>query len=251
MTTLPESPQPASPGLVKTLAATCIGNALEWYDLVIYAFFARYISQAFFPNADPSVSLLLAFGTFGASFLVRPIGAVVLGAYADRRGRKKALVLSIGLMMLGTLMILLMPGYQQIGLLAPLLVLLARLIQGFSAGGEFGSSTAFLVEHFPARRVFIASWQITTQGASTVLAAGAGLLMTHWLSDAQLQQWGWRVPFIFGLLLGPVGWWIRRHMQEPPGFVTPPVGHSPLKALMRDDKMRLLLAAGWPPVGPT
>ncbi|PLV56448.1 MFS transporter [Erwinia sp. E602] len=234
----------APPGLLPTLAATCAGNALEWYDLVVYAFFARYISQTFFPAADPSVALLLTFGSFGASFLVRPLGAVVLGAYADRHGRKKALLLTIGLMMLGTLMILLMPGYQQIGLLAPLLVLLARLIQGFSAGGEFGSSTAFLVEHFPARRVFIASWQIATQGASTVLAAGAGWLMTAWLTEPQLYAWGWRVPFIFGLLLGPVGLWMRRNIQEPPGFVTPGAGHSPLKLLMLQHKARLLLATG-------
>ena len=233
-----------APNLYKTLFSTCVGNALEWFDIAVYAFFARYIAHTFFPTENPSVSLLLTFGSFGVSFLIRPLGAIVLGAYADRHGRKKALMLSITLMTLGCAMIVLMPGYETIGLAAPVLILLARLIQGFSAGGEFGSSTAFLVEHFPHRKAFIASWQFATQGASTLLASAFGLGLTQWLSDAEIQQWGWRIPFVFGLLICPVGWYIRRHVHEPETFVTQQKVHSPLKQLMGGQRHLLVLAIG-------
>jgi len=234
----------AQPNLYKTLFATCVGNALEWFDIAVYAFFASYIAHAFFPTEDPSVSMLLTFGSFGVSFLIRPLGAIVLGAYADRVGRKKALLMSIMLMMVGGLIITVMPSYQSIGLLAPLLILLARLIQGFSAGGEFGSSTAFLVEHFPERRAFIASWQFATQGASTLMASAFGLGLTSWLTETQIQDWGWRIPFAFGLIIGPVGLYIRRHVHEPASFVAQEKSHAPLKDLMGRQKTLLLLAMG-------
>ncbi|WP_147197990.1 MFS transporter [Pantoea sp. CCBC3-3-1] len=234
----------ATPNLYKTLFATCIGNALEWFDIAVYGFFASYIAHAFFPTQDPAVSLLLTFGSFGVSFLIRPLGAVVLGAYADRVGRKKALLLSISLMTLGGAIIVLMPSWRSIGLIAPVMILLARLIQGFSAGGEFGSSTAFLVEHFPHRRAFIASWQFATQGASTLLASAFGLGLTHWLSESQIQDWGWRIPFAFGLLIGPVGLYIRRHVHEPESFVTREKVRSPLTLLFARQKTLMLLATG-------
>jgi len=234
----------AQPNLYKTLFATCVGNALEWFDIAVYGFFASYIAHAFFPTEDPSVSMLLTFGSFGVSFLIRPLGAVVLGAYADRVGRKKALLMSIMLMMVGGLIITVMPSYQSIGLLAPLMILLARLIQGFSAGGEFGSSTAFLVEHFPERRAFIASWQFATQGASTLMASAFGLGLTSWLTETQIQDWGWRIPFAFGLIIGPVGLYIRRHVHEPASFVAQEKSHAPLKDLMSRQKTLLLLAMG-------
>lgn len=239
--------QPASaPNLYRTLFATCVGNALEWFDIAVYGFFASYIAHNFFPTRDPAVSLLLTFGSFGVSFLIRPLGAIVLGAYADRAGRKASLLVSLSLMMLGGLMIAVMPGYQQIGLWAPMLVLLARLIQGFSAGGEFGSSTALLVEHFPQRKTFIASWQFATQGASTLLASAFGLGLTHWLTEGEIQAWGWRIPFIFGLLIGPVGLYIRRHIPEP---LPAPVAEDrqprrPLTTLVQSQKTLLLLAIG-------
>ncbi|MTD25979.1 MFS transporter [Erwinia sorbitola] len=236
--------QAVKPNLYKTLFATCVGNALEWFDITVYAFFASYIAHAFFPTEDPSVSLLLTFGSFGVSFLIRPLGAVILGAYADRVGRKKALLMSITLMMIGSLMITVMPSYASIGLLAPVLILVARLIQGFSAGGEFGSSTAFLVEHFPERRAFIASWQFATQGASTLMASAFGLGLSVWMTEAQIQEWGWRIPFAFGLLIGPVGLYIRRHLHEPASFVAQPKTHAPLKDLMGAQKVLLLLAIG-------
>ncbi|MFS2225776.1 MFS transporter [Pantoea sp. B65] len=232
------------PSLHKTLFATCIGNALEWFDIAVYGFFASYIAHAFFPSSDASVSLLLALGSFGVSFLIRPLGAIVLGAYADRVGRKKALLVSICLMMLGGVMITFMPSYGTIGVAAPIIILLARLIQGFSAGGEFGSSTAFLVEHFPERKAFIASWQFATQGASTLMASAFGLGLTSWLSETQIQDWGWRIPFAFGLVIGPVGLYIRRHLHEPANFKAAAKPAAPLKTLVGRQKELLLLAIG-------
>jgi MFS transporter, MHS family, proline/betaine transporter len=146
----------------------------------------RYFKRLF-PNSDPTISLLLTLGTFGLSFLSRPLGGGVLGAYADRHGRKASLMVSIVLMTLGTLVIALMPTYQSIGILAPAAVLVARLVQGFSAGGEFGSSTAFLVEHAPDRRGFIASWQFASQGLSNLLASAFGVGLTVLMVPAELQ----------------------------------------------------------------
>src|ERR1700742_1842288 len=152
--------------ITQLIVATSIGNALEWYDITIYGYFAVYISKAFFPSNNQATSLLLTFGTFGLAYLARPIGGIVLGAYADRHGRKASLLISIVLMTIGTFAVAVMPTYGTIGLLAPIAVIAARLVQGFSAGGEFGSSTAFLVEHRPERRGFIASWQFASQGLS-------------------------------------------------------------------------------------
>jgi MHS family proline/betaine transporter-like MFS transporter len=235
---------PVKPSLTKTLFVTCIGNALEWFDIAVYGFFAAYIARAYFPTTDQTVSLLLAFGSFGVSFLIRPLGAIVLGAFADRAGRKSSLLASISLMMLGSLMIVVTPSYATLGLAAPLLILLARLIQGFSAGGEFGSSTAFLVEHFPERKAYIASWQFATQGASTLLASAFGLGLSQWLSESQIQDWGWRIPFAFGLLIGPVGLYIRRNIEEADSFVKADRHASPLKTLFGQQKSLLCMAVG-------
>jgi len=232
------------PSLTKTLFVTCIGNALEWFDIAVYGFFAAYIARAYFPTTDQTVSLLLAFGSFGVSFLIRPLGAVVLGAFADRAGRKASLLASISLMMVGSLMIVVTPSYATIGIAAPLLILLARLIQGFSAGGEFGSSTAFLVEHFPERKAYIASWQFATQGASTLLASAFGLGLSQWLSETQIQDWGWRIPFAFGLLIGPVGLYIRRNITEAESFVKADKTATPLKTLFGKQKSLLCMAIG-------
>jgi MHS family proline/betaine transporter-like MFS transporter len=200
--------------ITRLIVATSVGNALEWYDITVYGYFAAYISRAFFPNDDPTISILLTFGTFGLSYLIRPVGGVILGAYADRHGRKASLMISIVLMTIGTLAIAFMPAYGTIGILAPVAVLAARLVQGFSAGGEFGSSTAFLVEHAPDRRGFIASWQFASQGLSTLLASAFGVGLTSWMSPADMQSWGWRIPFLFGILVGPVGIYIRNHLED-------------------------------------
>jgi MHS family proline/betaine transporter-like MFS transporter len=164
--------------VTRLVVATSLGNALEWFDISVYAYFAVYLSKAFFPTGDSTTSLLLTFGTFALTFLARPVGGVLLGTYADRYGRKASLLLSIAMMTCGTLAVGCMPTYAQIGLMAPLLIIVARLVQGFSAGGEFGSSTAFLVEHMPGKRGFVASWQFASQGMSSFLGAGFGLLLS-------------------------------------------------------------------------
>ncbi|HKT95965.1 MAG TPA: MFS transporter [Paraburkholderia sp.] len=199
--------------------SSSIGNALEWFDFLVYGYFAPVIAKQFFPVHDEWLSTLLAIGTFGISFLMRPLGAIVLGVYGDRKGRKAALTLSIALMMAGTLAMAVMPPYATIGLAAPLLVLLARLVQGFAVGGEFGSATAFMVEHSSTRRGYYASWQFASQGAAAILAAAFGSLLALWLPPAELASWGWRVPFFFGLVLGPVGYYIRSHLDETPEFL--------------------------------
>src|SRR5260370_26908491 len=186
------------------VVAASIGNALEWFDLVVYGFFAVVISKLFFPLGNDSVSILLTLGTFGVSFFMRPLGAIVLGAYADRAGRKAALTLSILLMMMGTLIIALLPTYSSIGIAAPLVLVLARLMQGFSAGGEFGSATAFLAEHLPGRRGFFARWQVASQGLTTLLPARFGGLLTGQLSPGPVALWGWRAAFFFCPPICPV-----------------------------------------------
>jgi MFS transporter, MHS family, proline/betaine transporter len=227
----------------RVVLATSLGNALEWFDIAIYGFFAVYISKAFFPAADSTTSLLLAFGTFGLSFLIRPIGGIMLGTYADRYGRKASLMVSIIMMTFSTLAIAVMPSFASIGALAPLLVIVARLVQGFSAGGEFGSSTALLVEHMPHRRGFIASWQFASQGLSGLLGAGFGALLTSVMTPADLQAWGWRIPFFFGVLIGPVGIYIRNHIDD---AIAPSAAKhdSPISTVLRRQKSRVILAIG-------
>ena len=228
----------------RVVVAASIGNALEWFDLVVYGFFAVVIAKLFFPTGNDTVSLLLTLGTFGVSFFMRPLGAIVIGAYADRAGRKAALTLSILLMMSGTLIIAILPIYQTIGLAAPLILVAARLMQGFSAGGEFGSATAFLAEHEPDRRGFFASWQVASQGLTTLLAAGFGVVLTGKLSAEQMAAWGWRVPFFFGLLIGPVAWYIRTRLDETPEFLAAEPTATPLRDTFASQKLRLLIAMG-------
>ncbi|MDR5736623.1 MULTISPECIES: MFS transporter [unclassified Caballeronia] len=199
--------------------SSSIGNALEWFDFLVYGYFASTIAKAFFPSHDEWLSTMLAIGTFGISFLMRPLGAIVLGIYGDRKGRKAALTLAILMMMVGTLTMAVMPSYLHIGIAAPLLILLARLIQGFAVGGEFGSATAFMVEHSAARRGYYASWQFASQGLAAIMAAAFGSVLTAWLPPPQLESWGWRIPFVFGLLIGPVGYYIRSHLDETPEFL--------------------------------
>lgn len=234
----------ATPGAVRAVVAASFGNALEWFDNVIYGFFALSIARTFFPVTDPNVSLLIAFGTFGASFFFRPLGGIVIGAYADRVGRKAALLVTMLLMLLGTAIIAFMPSYESIGIAAPILVVLARVLQGFSAGGEFGSATAFLAEQTPARRGFYSSWQFASQGLTTLLAAGFGVLLDSLLSSEQLHGWGWRIPFFFGLLIGPVALYIRRHVDESPEFRSAAPLADPLRHTLRSQKSSVLIALG-------
>jgi MFS transporter, MHS family, proline/betaine transporter len=225
----------------RLIIAASLGNALEFYEILVYGYFAVVISKVFFPAADETISILVTLGTFGISFLARPVGAIFLGAYGDRRGRKKALTLSILLMTIGTGLMTLMPSYDAIGLTAPVLVLCARLLQGFSVGGEFASSTAFLVEHRPDRAGYFGSWQWSSQGFAAVIATSLGVLLTSTMSASDLHAWGWRIPFAVGLLIGPLGYYIRSHMDETPAFVDAGASSAPLQELFADQWDRLLL----------
>jgi MFS transporter, MHS family, proline/betaine transporter len=201
--------------------AAIVGNTLEWYDFAVYGFFALTLAKLFFPAGDPTVSLLITVATFGIGFVMRPIGALVLGTLADRRGRKAALLLTILLMALGTAMLAFAPTYATAGAWAPAIVVLARLIQGFSAGGETGGATAFLVEHAPPkRRGYYASWQQASVAGALLLGSLTGALLTGFLSQASLEAWGWRVPFLIGLLIAPVGLYIRTRVDETEAFKT-------------------------------
>lgn len=230
--------------LFRLILATSVGNALEWYDLIVYGYFAGPLSRQFFPTKDHTVSLLLTLGTFALSYLARPIGALVLGSYGDRRGRKASLMLSITMMTLGTGLIAIMPPYASIGVLAPIAVFAARVLQGFSAGGEFGSSTAFLTEHAPERSGFMSSWQFSSQGASVLLASAVGAVVTGTLTSAQVDSWGWRVPFLFGLLIGPIGLYIRSHVDETPEFERERAKASPIREVLATQKERVLVSIG-------
>ncbi|WP_158906763.1 MFS transporter [Burkholderia sp. L27(2015)] len=214
------APAPLSKAKIRRIVfSSSVGNALEWFDFLVYGFFATLIAKQFFPLQNEWLSTLLTIATFGISFLMRPLGAVVLGIYGDRKGRKAALTLAIGLMMIGTFAMAVMPPYASIGMAAPILILVARLIQGFAVGGEFGSATAFMVEHSPTRRGYFASWQFASQGLAAIMAAAFGALLTGWMPAQPLASWGWRIPFVFGLIIGPVGYYIRAHLDETPEFL--------------------------------
>jgi MFS family permease len=204
----------------RAVAAAVIGNALEWYDFTVFGFMTVVIARLFFPSDSDYSSILLTTATFGVAFVMRPVGGIVLGLYADRAGRKAALTLVIGLMTLGIFLLAIAPPYSAIGIGAPLVIVFARLLQGFSAGGEFGSSTALLIEAAPfSKRGFYGSFQMASQAASLLLGAIVGSAISRGLSPEALDSWGWRVPFILGLVIGPVGLYIRRNMADTEAFL--------------------------------
>ena len=213
------SPKPFAPKPPQ-VAAAVIGNALEWYDFIVFGFFTVIIARLFFPSESQYASLLLTTATFGVGFFMRPVGGVLIGIYADRRGRKASLLLIVSLMTLAIAMIGFAPTYAAIGIAAPLLIVLARLLQGFSAGGEFASSTAFLVESSPAhRRGIYGSWQMVGQGLAVLIGALLGAFITRVFTPEALDSWAWRIPFLFGLIIGPVGLYIRRRLDETEVFL--------------------------------
>jgi MFS transporter, MHS family, proline/betaine transporter len=236
---------PHQPGLGRMIVAAMIGNVLEWFDFVVYGFFAVTIAEVFFPAGDPTVSMLITFGAFGLAYFVRPLGAIVVGGYTDRAGRKAGLLLSMGLMMIGTSLMALTPGYATIGIAAPILITLARLLQGFSVGGEFGSAVSFLAEHAGARRGFSASWAFATGGMITVLASLFGVTLTTLLTHEQLVDWGWRIPYFFGMLIGPAGLYIRAKLVETPDFLEAEKPETmPIADLLRRYPLEVVLALG-------
>jgi len=195
------------------------GNFLEMYDFMVFGYYASAIGNAFFPSGDPFLSLMLSLMTFGAGFLMRPLGAIVLGTYTDKNGRRAGLILTLGLMSVGIISIACMPGYATIGLLAPLLVLLGRLLQGFSAGMELGGVSVYLSEiATPGHKGFYVSWQSASQQVAVMFAALVGVVLSSVLPPQKMQLWGWRVPLLLGCVILPFLFRLRRSLQETDEF---------------------------------
>ncbi|AZC23092.1 MULTISPECIES: MFS transporter [Pseudomonas] len=233
----------------RQVIAAVVGNALEWYDFIIYGFLASFIARQFFPGGDEYTSLLMALATFGVGFFMRPVGGVLLGIYSDRKGRKAAMLLIMQLMTLAIAIIVFTPGYAAIGVGAPLLIVVARMLQGFATGGEYASATAYLVESAPPhRKGLYGSWQLVGQCLAVFSGAAMAAAVTHFFSSQTLEQWGWRLPFVVGLLIGPVGLWIRKYMEEPDAFVEARKhvrGNGPgLLEVIRTQRRGILVAMG-------
>jgi MHS family proline/betaine transporter-like MFS transporter len=202
-----------------TVLAGMIGNAVEWYDYGLYGYMAPVLATLFFPSKNPLDSLMATFGVFAAGFLLRPLGGIAFGHLGDRLGRKKALVLSVALMAVPTGLIGLLPTYAAVGATAAVLLVLLRLLQGFSVGGEFTGSIIFLVEHAPPqRRGFIGSWTGFSTNAGCLLGGGVGALLVTVLGRQAVEEWAWRLPFLLGAVLGAVGLFLRLGVEETPRF---------------------------------
>lgn len=225
----------------KSLLAVTLGNGLEIYDFTVYSFFSVIIGHLFFPANSDSASLLLAVATFAVGFIMRPLGSLMLGHYADKHGRKAALTLIMSLMALGVMLVAFAPTYAQVGLWAPLLLVIGRMLQGFSAGGEVGAATSWLMEAGDkSQRGVRVSWQMASQGGAALVGAALGALLTHTLSQQALYAWGWRVPFIIGLAIMPVGIYIRRHLTELP-VIHETRQETPAREIWRAHRRPLLL----------
>ena len=206
-------------GKVWSVVRVASGNFLEMYDFMVFGYYAGAIGRTFFPNGSAFVSLMLSLMTFGAGFLMRPLGAIVLGAYTDRHGRRKGLMLTLGLMACGIVSIAFVPGYARIGVLAPLLVVFGRLLQGFSAGMELGGVSVYLSEiATPGHKGFYVSWQSASQQVAVMFAALVGVVLNSWLPPAKMNDWGWRVPLLLGCVIIPFLFRLRRSLQETDEF---------------------------------
>lgn len=244
------TPAPVS---TKSFIAIVVGNALEFFDFGVYAFFAVMIGKVFFPVSSPTGQLLLSFSAFGMGFVMRPVGAMMIGSYADRVGRRAALTSTILLMALGTAIIAVTPSFASIGVAAPIAIVVARLVQGFSAGGEVGVATSYLVEVAPTgKRGVFGSLQAATQSVASIAGAGMGFALSLVMSDAALAQWGFRVPFALGIAIAPVGLYIRKQLPE-----TADVEHAPrtnllvIKALFTSKSARPMVLCALGIIGPT
>jgi len=237
----------------RVIAGTTIGNALEFFDFTVFTFLMLVLGPLFFPAASGYGQLLLTTATFGVGFLMRPVGGMLIGSYADRHGRRAAMTLTLWLMGLGCAMIAVAPTYAQLGMVGPVMMVLARLIQGFAAGGEVGASTTLLVEHAPrGKRGFYSSWQYGSQALGVTLGAVVVILLNMGLTTEQMQAWGWRVPFVIGILTVPIGAYIRRNLEETL-TVEPPAAkpahtkglhrtatHQPLRRIFTEHKASVL-----------
>jgi MFS transporter, MHS family, proline/betaine transporter len=205
--------------LRRVVVASILGNGLEWFDFFAYGYFAQIIAHVFFPTQSDVLALVLTYSTFAIGFGLRPLGGILLGIYADRAGRRRALSLLILMMAAGTLLMGITPGYAAIGVAAPLIVLVGRVLQGLSAGGEFAAGTALLVEYAPpGKKMLFGSFQFSAQFGGAILASALSYLLTTHLTPAALNGWGWRVPFLLGSLVGPIGFYIRNRIADSPEF---------------------------------
>lgn len=206
--------------LFKTISVSMIGNLFEWFDFALFGYFAPVIGKLFFPSDDPVVELISAFGVFAAGFLVRPLGGMIFGHIGDRLGRKHALVLTILLMAIPTAIIGLLPTYAQIGMASPILLILMRMLQGLSMGGNYGGSITFTTEHTdPKRRGLIGSFAVTSCLIGIMLGSATAAIFTYILPEADLYSWGWRVPFLLGIFICLIGFYMRRNIPESPEYV--------------------------------
>jgi len=234
---------PATNSSRRLLLAGIAGNVLEWFDFAVYGFFAVIIGKLFFPAADPVAQVIAAFGVFAVGFLMRPIGGVLLGYIGDKYGRHKAMLISVAAMAIPTFLVGSLPSYATLGLAAPVILLLLRMIQGLSVGGEYTTSVVYMIENTPeTRRGFVGSFAISGAVLGILMGSGVGALLAALLSPDQLQAWGWRVPFWSGLFLGLAGLWLRRQNEShtPPA----PGAEHPLKTAWNEHREVMLQVSG-------
>ncbi|MEU9560002.1 glycine betaine/L-proline transporter ProP [Streptomyces fumanus] len=251
-TQAPPGPTVTDPALVRrAVKAAALGNAMEWFDFGVYSYIAVTLGKVFFPSGDPTAQLLSTFGAFAAAFLVRPLGGVVFGPLGDRVGRQKVLAVTMIMMAAGTFAIGLIPSYAAIGVWAPVLLLVARLVQGFSTGGEYAGAATFIAEYAPdKRRGFLGSWLEFGTLAGYIGGAGLVTLMTALLSDGDLMSWGWRVPFLVAGPMGVVGLYLRMRLEETPAFAAQVAASEaarprvPLREMVAGQWRALLLCVG-------
>lgn len=206
---------------MRNIIAGCVGNVLEWYDFALYGFFAPVIAKQFFPSDDQVSSLLATFGVFAVGFFMRPVGAVIFGILGDKLGRKRALEISVIMMAIPTTLIGVLPTHEEVGILAPILLTLIRLVQGVSVGGEFTGSISFVVEHAPyppGRRGFYSSWTVFSLLGGILLGSAISGLVTNILTPDQVLSYGWRLPFFLGIVIGVIGLYLRSGLDESPTF---------------------------------
>jgi MFS transporter, MHS family, proline/betaine transporter len=233
----------------RAIIACFAGNLFELYDFTVFGYFAIQIGHAVFPSHDPLTSILASFATYGTGFLTRPVGAIVLGSYGDRRGRKTALSLTITLMALATGLTGLVPTYASVGIWSPILLVLFRLLQGFSTGGEWGGATTFMVEYAPAgRRGFFGSLQQISTAVAQSLAILSALALNSWMPAGALASWGWRLPFLLGFVLAPLGYYLRARVAETPAFkhteAASDLAASPLRLVLTKYRRELITCFG-------
>jgi MHS family proline/betaine transporter-like MFS transporter len=239
----------SDPDLRRAVVACTIGQVFENYDFVLYGFMAASLSRAFFPSGDQIAGLLGTFATFGVGFLMRPVGAFVIGRFGDKFGRRRALVLTIVMMAVATGVIGLIPTYAAIGVLAPVILVLCRLFQGFAAGGEWGGAAVFLAEYAPQnQRGYISSYQQVGTGLGLLLATFFAALLTYFLDASAFQSWGWRVPFLVGFILGPIGHYLRTRVGETPVFTRHVKAHDvsahPIQEAFKTQRRGLMVVFG-------